>query len=400
MFRSLGAASVLLLLAIPAPAQSQTSAPSQSPADRWWAGESPTITETEARLDSLLPLLDAARRAEEIRRERDMMLSRVAAAAVTRTDTFRVGPMTVITPVARSESARALIEELWASDFHEVDRSPELEKSVFIYQWGTPRLPVHAESARFMVQLRAYVSLPRVIAAVHDGIATAINKDLIESDAQVGDWINGNPLRHHDLGRVYRMLATTRSRATRSCMEGNAGACGSAMGLGIRLDDEVEREWRVPHFSEVLEWYTPAERRLIVRGTRGFQATTPSSVARWRKCVETRDQSACDEAMANAYSDHTPLNGTVRASFVAFALDRGGAGAWGRLTEEPTMTPGEAIEHAAQTPLAELLADWRAEVISSRPVTYAGLGQTTLFTTLWILAISFLALRSTRWRLG
>lgn len=95
-----------------------------------------------------------------------------------------------------------------------------------------------------------------------------------------------------------------------------------------------------------------------------------------------------------------PLDGSVRSSLVATAIELGGPGAWARLVEYRDAPPIRTLEHVAGVPVEQLLSAWHAWVLDNRPVAYAELPTRSLLTLLWIAFFATLAMRSTRWRLG
>ena len=125
----------------------------------------------------------------------------------------------------------------------------------------------------------------------------------------------------------------------------------------------------------------------------------PPAGVNWRPCVDDHVLQACDELL-RAVPHGPPLPGSVRGTLLAYALQQGGRGAWGRLLENPEVTPTEALEYASAMPIGDLLSGWRAMVISARPDTYRSLVPRLALAMLWVLFFIFLTTRSTRWRLG
>lgn len=353
-----------------------------------------TPEDLRARLDSLAPLLQSARHDFEARNAQIEEARRRAAAAATRVDTVRIGQLTVLTPSGQGDETRELFAEVWEDSFAHLGHSPALSRSVFSFQLVSDEpLPIHMEGGGHVLNRDNWVPRARVKADVRRLIAGAMSHDLRENRSHVGGWLRGNALDPLPWADAYRQVATTSSIVTRACLSGDAEACGSAMALETafgRMGPEYEIE-------VLADWYTPEERRALVATRAWFSRRAQRLRAR---CVVDNDVSACDEYLLEFGYDWTPLGIDVRETLVAFALDRGGEGAWGRLVEQPEMTPAEALEYASGQPVDELLEGWRAELLAHRPETFEPLVPGSGRALLWTLLFAALAMRSTRWRLG
>jgi hypothetical protein len=355
-----------------------------------------TVTPEQARLlerlDSLRPLVAEAKLALDARTARDREAARRAAAAAARVDTLRVGLLTVVTPTGQAETARALFTEVWSEHFALIERSPTLAESIFVFDGSDDRVPIHIEANPRPVQLRGSAQRPRVKSAIRHAIGAALGHDLSREGTRVGRWVGGNPLQEPDLEAIYRVVATRRSQVTRACLAGDVSACASSLSLGTGRQD----------LTQLSEWYTPEERRALIVAWR------PELMSRfdgpeWTLCVEGRDHAVCDEILTNFRSiqrDWSPLPQSVRATLLAYAVERGGPGAWERLVEDPDMEPGQALEHASGSTLPELLAGWRARLVEHRPEPFEDLAPSTGLSLVWTILFAALAMRSTRWRFG
>lgn len=300
-------------------------------------------------------------------------------------DTLMVGPLRVLVYPGQEDVARDVVGEVWRRDFAGwVDRSPNLERYVFFFQWAAhprPFTPPHQRITPIVGSLRD--SRQYMEAGVHRAVDAVLEWDLASAgfarwatsavSPAPGEW-------------VYRLMVTTPSVAVRSCLAGSVRACVSAAGLAHEADP-------------LDDWYTPAEllpvaRRLrLLLSHRGAEACLQDDVA------------ACDAALKaslrpGTYAYAIPLSTTVRGSLLWFALHQGGSGAWSRLLADSNASLATALSDAAGEPVEEVVAKWRAWVVGQRPVEYAGLGRTSGITLLWIVLLSTLAVRSTRWRLG
>lgn len=362
-----------------------------------WLSWSPGVgtaqqTEEELlqRLDSLRPLLEVA--TEELRAFEYQLVerSRIEAAAQAKVDTVRVGMMTIVTPVGQAGTARELFSEVWDEHYSNVVRSPGLEGSVFTFQWTDDPVPIHIVENLREIKFSRWVRRNRLKDQIRHAIGVSITYDLSAQAIGakgIGRWVGGEPHREHDLARIYRQLATTRSVATRRCMEGDVDSCMTALGLGVDEGSAIEA------------WYTPAERRALVAGA-SFLGVMRNNSGAWEACVFDSDQPACDGLLRTQPRRWAPLPGSVRASLLSLALESGGRGAWSRIVEDPTMSPEAALEYASGVPLSTLLAEWRSRVVENRPDVYGSLGAHSGVALMWALFFAALAMRSTRWRLG
>lgn len=348
-----------------------------------------------ARLDSLTPLLESARRDLEARRAEADEFRRRAAAAATRVDTLLIGQLTVLTPSGQGDGTRDLFTEVWEENFAHLGQSPALSRSTFAFQRVSDEpLPIHMEGGGHVLHRDSWVPRIRLKADIRRLIAGAMSHDLRENHTLVGGWLRGNALDPLPWEDAYRQVATTSSRVTRACLADDAQACGGAMALDTTFD-------RIGGPDVGLEmlatWYTPEERRALV-ARRGWFSREAQNLR--RRCVIDSDVSACDEYLLEYGYDWTPLGVDVRETLVAFALDQGGDGAWLRLMEYPEMTPAEALEHASGQSIDDLLEGWRAQLVAHRPATFEPLVPSSGRAFLWTLLFAALAMRSTRWRLG
>jgi hypothetical protein len=373
-----------------------------------------TAEALRARLDSLSPLRTAAEVAAQERERRDLDARRRSAATVAAVDTLRVGLVTIITPVDQVDVARELFTEVWEEDFRNFEESPSLEEARFAFQWSANRVPIFIEANPRGVEFdsRWMTRRSSVEDDIRGAIGATLNYDLRRENLEIAKWLQGDPFRARAMEDVYRSIATTESRATRSCLEGNVTSCRSALGLSYERLRSPSR-FRDPTVDEIAafesgqverlrEWYTDDERRLLVTrlGQFRFRNGARGGRARWGACVEEHVTATCDQLLAEVWQDWAPMPGSVRESLLAHALEVGGEGAWTRLREDPTMSPSEALAYSAGMPLSELLEEWREAVVASRPDAYGDLIPKTALTLMWIFVFGVFAMRSERCRLG
>lgn len=355
-------------------------------------GQTPTVADPwtpealRAHLDSLRPLVEEAREAVELRRARMEETSRRAAATDTRVDTLRIDQLTVLTPVDQAAVTGEIFGDVWDEHFAGLGRSAALDTTVFVFQWTDEPSQVHVDGEARRLTFDRWTRRARVDQEVRRLIAGAMTLDVSSRSTPLSRWLRSDPLWPVAWTEVYRRVATTPSRSTRACLAGDAHACGSAMGLGAeRTAEQLET------------WYEPDERRALVAG-----AIRPDD-RRWgaarNRCAG--EGLGCDELMLSyPFEEWSPLGWDVRRTLVALALEEGGRDSWTRLSEDPSMTPTEALEHASGMPVADLLSRWRARLVEHRPQTLDDLGARSGLTLLWTLFFAALAMRSTRWRSG
>ena len=389
----------LVVLALPHTASAQTA-------------DHPSADELQARLDELRPQRDAANEAARAREERDMALQRSAAAAVATVDTIHVGMMTIVTPTDQVDAARELFSEVWEESFAHIGHSPELERAWFTFQWSDIKVPIHIEEHPRPVELSSrWTRRSNAQQRVREAIAATINFDLRAEGTLVGRWIGGNPLQPPSYGRVYQMIATTESYSTRACLDGDIAECVNGLRLTlppwprftIEMSDEerfAEQErFEAARTSHLRGWYTPEERRsLAVRASRGRPSRDSQEL--WGRCVEASEIDACDTFLIQWSYDRAPMDGSVRESFMAYAIQQGDSGAWGRLLARPELPALEALEYASGQSIEDLAAGWRAQVLANRPETFASLFPRSGLAILWFVFFSAFAMRNTRWRMG
>jgi hypothetical protein len=341
-----------------------------------------TEQELVAQLEALEPQWEAAKKElaeaeDRVARERE-----VANGAI---DTLMVGPLRVLVYPGQEDVARDVVGEVWRRDFAGwVDRSPNLERYAFFFQWAAhpkPFIPPHQRIASIVGSLRD--SRQYMEDGVRRSVDAALQWDL--AGAGYTRWASSvvSPVTG---AWVYRLMVTTPSVAVRSCLAGSVKACVSAAGLA---EDDHPLD----------DWYTPAELLPVAKRLRLFLGHRGAE-----SCLRD-DVQECDAALRASLRPGTylyaiPMPPQVRGSLLWFALHQGGSGAWTRLLADSNTSLATALSDAAGEPVEEVVAKWRAWVMGQRPVEYAGMGRTSGITLLWIVLLSTLAMRSTRWRLG
>lgn len=352
--------------------------------------QAPTLEQRlTTHLDTLLPLLEEAR-AEALRAAAVRDSVRLAESVVA-LDTVLVGPIRVLAYPDQRSLAEEIVGTAWADLSGVVGRSPGLEGTTFFVDGVGRRPPAFVDQAVQVVSAPAWVRRSAVEGNTRSALGRALATDLGPNlRAWSGVWNVGPPLR---TDRVYRELMTTASQANRACIEGDVGACASAMGLaGSGLSD----------------WYAPEEAaalavHLHTRWSReAWYRRDLRSLAAGQRCQEDaaagRVESCREFLVGQGSRVPAPMGMAARQTLMWVALEKGGAGAWDRLTAEPGRTPEAALAAASGLTTPELMAAWRAWLDTRRPVTYSALPTTRWVSFFWFLFFSFLALRSSRWR--
>lgn len=333
----------------------------------------PRVEELQVEVNALARArADAARRADEARSP---------------TRTLQVGPVTIVARADQADVTLRLFTEVWAEHFSDIEQSSGLSETIFTFQWGDSDGPLpHGQRTAHRMEPSAWVTEVGVKERIRGGIASILGADLTAPPSGIGAWVNETPHREHDLAMAYRHLATAPSKATRACLEGEVTSCMTALGLGIEGD-------------EIDAWYSPTDKQALV------VESPPLSLLRknrdeYRDCVDVALLEACNALLRHYPGSWAPLPGSVRASLLGLALDRGGQGAWERLLQDRSMDAEEALALASGLSAIDLVELWRTTVLENRPQPHGRLGLGSMLATGWMLFFAALAMRSTRWRVG
>jgi hypothetical protein len=169
-------------------------------------------------------------------------------------------------------------------------------------------------------------------------------------------------------------------------------------------------------------WYTVEQLEGIVEARFGPGHT-------WASCRGLLAQE-CGLFVRRLSQNLTPLGPAARASLASIAVEMGGAGAFHRFAEPSSESAAEAIREfrtsgrsdeelgaflatwrdpfdireliatTAGVPADEVMAEWLARVLESRPDRAAREQRARLGAVAWILLFVAFSTRSTRWRLG
>ena len=87
----------------------------------------------------------------------------------------------------------------------------------------------------------------------------------------------------------------------------------------------------------------------------------------------------------------------MRADLMYFALDLGGSGAWNRLRAGADSGVAAALAAAARQPVDSVLAHWRSDLLSRRPVAAVITPGSALLAVTWTVALLLAALGASKW---
>ncbi|GMR12512.1 MAG: hypothetical protein BMS9Abin29_0701 [Gemmatimonadota bacterium] len=359
----------------------------------------PTEADLVRRIDSLLAAVPDTREYE--RREalakaarREEWERRVGVSDAT-LDTVRVGPLTVIAPPDQLDEAADLYRRAWSRYAASVtDSSVLLGDIAFGFQISSRGFVMRNTDTWQAIRVRPWTTdVERQVLAV-GAIAAVLGRRMPED---LGSWAGAVPLLGDRPGkrptfrwpavyeRAYRYLAIQPARSASLCFDGDVDRCVMALGL------DEDASWE--------DLYTMEEIRALVTHF-GPARSQGEQQERW-SCLTEGDDAACITVVLDVDpSASIPLPRRVRSSLLRYALEAGGEGAFSRLFSGDDTTISERLEDASGMGVHELVEAWRSRVIASRPDVIAGMPLSVAVALAWIGLMSFLGLRSTRWRIG
>jgi hypothetical protein len=193
-------------------------------------------------------------------------------------------------------------------------------------------------------------------------------------------WIYPDTVLRLHADAMYEELATTPWSAARRCYSGDLTACRLSLGV-TRVDPATG-------------WYNAMDRRVYVAQV--LHGTSEAA----RDCVDAGDDAACIASLKRAPggAPEPPLGDQARQFLLALAINAGGPRAFERLMAHPQEPLDARIEAAADIPLDSLITRWRDQILAGHPKTVAADSQAAWAAVAWGIALTIVALRSTRWR--
>ena len=219
-------------------------------------------------------------------------------------------------------------------------------------------------------------------------VQTAAERRWARVDAALTRWYPAPPVDSMTVRqrrRTYIQLAASPFEGGSLCFAADLASCRRTLGL-------------VPRPMDPVASYQPQERREFVR--RLGRTSLPAALVQLRAdCVEERVFAACDTVLAQTVSPWPmiPLDQDARGMLLMVALEGQGAAGLERLVADSTAPLAERLAAAAQRPVDSVVAQWRREVMGSRPVPDRSRGRGWA-SFAWSIVLMGLALRSSRWR--
>ncbi len=343
-------------------------------------GAQQTEKELVRHLQELLPRLDSARAVANAARA--AVNARDARPLVGSVDTFAVGPLRVLTPSGQRRVAESFFHDVWENEYAPfVTSSPDLGRTLFTFQWAPEPGRIAVDGPVRRVESLAWRPARVLRVGVVAAIAGSLGADL---PVALAHWAGADVRDRSDAApEVFREVTVTASASNRACLDGDARACWTSLGLDLDA-------------APIDDWYTSEERRARVAA---FGSFARDRMATRTACVEGRSTDACDAFLEQWYRVPPIRDSKAREAMVWIALRAGGSGAWDRLRADPGATPADALRFASGLTTEELGARWRAWVLQGAPPERALLDPHLLTCIMWIVAFAALATRSTRWRL-
>jgi hypothetical protein len=200
------------------------------------------------------------------------------------------------------------------------------------------------------------------------------------------DWLRGNDpgteFSASDLRIVAEELVKIPARPNNACFEGDRAACAASLGIRVGADT-------------LAEWYPP-EAWPRLAGLVGGHLSEHETVAR-RDCMGSGDGAACRTILTPSHLT-LPVGVAGRRFLVQQALELGGPGSFGRLTEPGDVTLEDRLSNAAGMPLDTLLARWGAAVRAAPSRGPARPAWELLLGAAWSALLLATLLGGSRWR--
>lgn len=341
------------------------------------AQDSQDATALRARIDSLLPLYEAAAyrmtRADSIREAQTLAAEREPL------DSVMLGPFMIVTQRSQTERLVPVVREVFAEHAATFMGLPDSVRLTMLVEPGKQyrAFQFMAKAPRHHL-VTIYGNDPEVWQRT---IRNAFDKALVDlAPSSIRAWLgHARPARADDSRDVYRELATSQAAVAKGCYRGEPAACAAALGVGSPIDS--------------LGGYTPDQIRTLVRRS---HARTDERLR--SDCLQFNDTAKCLRVLSVYGGAPLPLGNHTRASLFTYALRRGGTGGASRLHAAAAATAADALSATARIPIEQLVRDWRIEIDRARAPERAGLGSVGLTTLMWAAIALAIALRSTRRR--
>lgn len=189
-------------------------------------------------------------------------------------------------------------------------------------------------------------------------------------------------------------VVSSYSTVAQACYRGDVPACSIALGLT-----------EVP--DPVTAWYdAPGRRRVVTAALERQHLESRRGTVDEELCIGG-DDAACSRAIRSwsgtrycggcTHGVPDPVRSGSRQALVKVAMRIGGRDAYWRLLSA-TGTPAQRIATTAGVPVDSVIRVWRANVHDTRLPSDDFSVKIAAASTLWIVVLGFLSVRSSRWR--
>lgn len=347
-----------------------------------------------ARINAALAVLEPARQSalRDYRQYDSVAINRLPS------DTVIVGPFRVLTDAALIGRTQNALDSAYAqvkSTFGTAADSAIARRTFVI------RLRATAEGSRDTVIDIAEVS--NGVLDIFDRSPSNADRERLSSgfmtksgrlmrdrmDSVTVEWLGGmlSPEREgrRFTQRLFIDLLTTPAQVVGRCFGGDLLRCRDALGL-------------TPLPDPLTEWYSPAERRLLVVGKRN---SVRAGVLReaYTRCVDGNDYPTCDRLLRTLpeYRLQQPLSNEARHHLMRLALDMGGPTSFNAFVAGTGRTVEQRLAAAAGAPIDTIVSKWRADILAAAPKRQRLQVGTAWATLIWGTFFGILALGARRW---
>jgi hypothetical protein len=215
---------------------------------------------------------------------------------------------------------------------------------------------------------------------------TAVEAIWRKTDTLLSGWLEGHvpwaPLTRPELALLAASLPSVPARPTPACLQGDPVACESMLGLGLGTDT-------------LDAWYPAAAWPGLVER---ISLPVPGPDTSLRNSCEGQDHPEACRALLRPARIRPPVGPEGRRLLMQLALDHGGAGAFARLTANPSGPLDRRIEAAAGMPLDGLLGEWSDTLRSAMPTGPGPDVAEVLVVLAWSAILLALSIGGSRWR--
>jgi hypothetical protein len=314
-------------------------------------------------------------------------------------DTIRLGNLTWLLDASRGSKVQEAVTRSWSWLEPAFGRGTEaLRGRIFAARFrraGTKDTTRHVIDLAQVVskQLDVFERLndDESVDAMAERMTAHLAKLILQGgDTAVSKWLidpySPGPLQEGVRERMYADLVTSASQVSSRCLAGDLKRCRDALGL-------------VPVNDPLLEWYDPAERRLLVKRMDGLLNVGPQKV-QFDECVTRHAYATCDRILRRipGYVVPPPLPASARHHLFRIALHAGGPDAYERLMAGPARSVDARLGDAARMPVDSVISRWRNDLIDARPASPMPSPLTSWTAVAWGIAIVLISLRFSAWR--